>query len=377
MRRRGFTMIELLMVIVIIGILVSLLLPVVGYAVRAGRVAQVHSEIQAIGQALADFKSQYGIYPPSRILVCEDGDYSDAHVGTNYKPLVPRSLSVLRRVWPRLAFTSSGVKPTIPGGWYDFNGDHIKNEPYVMFGHECLAFFLGGIPMQTTDGYALTGFSRNPLNPFTSAAQPVPPQVWPFNLDRKQSFMDFTPGHIKATLNNTLPANAGQLVAITDALGVDQFYAYFSAYEGSGYDPDDVNLPEPDMGGTVQNALAGIQSNNDPIGVTKTSRPDIFASPAPNPYYADSPIPLDSTGALDLTNKQARTLSAHKANSFQIISAGFDRKFGIGGQWSQNADKKLPFPAAANATATGQTLSPDVREVEYDNVTNFSGGKLN
>jgi general secretion pathway protein G len=376
MRSRGFTLIELLVVIVIIGILMALLVPVVGYALKAGRVAQVHSEIQTIGQALADFQTQHGAYPPSRILIVEDGDYSEANVGSNYAKLVPRSMSALRRVWPRLVLTTSGAKPSISGGFYDVNGDHVKNGPYVMFGHECLAFFLGGIPMQTKDGWALTGFGKNPLNPFTSAAEPTPPQSWPFNLDRKLPFMDFTPGHIKPTVNTTLPANAGSLVAITDALGTDQFYAYFSAYNGSGYDPDDVNFDEEDSGGTTQTVLGGIQSNNDPMGVNKTSRSDIFASPAPNPYYNDSPVPIDSSGALDLTDKRSRNFTAIKTNTFQIISSGFDRKFGIGGQWNSNLDNPVPFFPIANGTATGQKLDADTRTVEYDNVTNFSGGKL-
>jgi general secretion pathway protein G len=276
-----------------------------------------------------------------------------------------------------MAMTTSGTKPVIPNGYYDVNGDHIKNDPYVMFGHECLAIFLGGVPMETKEGFALTGFGRNPTNPFTSAAEPPVGKSWPFSLDRQQPFMEFSPGHVKPTNNGTLPALAGQLVGITDPLGTNsQFYAYFSAYNGSGYDPDDVNIPEPDFNGTTTNVLGGMQSNNDPLGVNKTSRTDIFASPAPNPYLSDTPLPIDSTGDLDLTDKRSRNTTWFKPNTYQIISAGMDGRFGIGGQYTAGADVPLPFYPIANAKATGQTLDMETRSVEQDNITNFSGGTL-
>ncbi len=67
-RRRGFTMIELLMVIIIIGILMALLLPAIQSAMRTARNAAVSSEINQLAQALENFKSRYGDYPPSRFL---------------------------------------------------------------------------------------------------------------------------------------------------------------------------------------------------------------------------------------------------------------------------------------------------------------------
>src|SRR4051794_40842684 len=75
-RRPGFTLVELLMVIVVIGMLAALLLPAIGNAVKSARNAAVTGEMNQLAQALADFKSKFGDYPPSRILLCEDGNYS-------------------------------------------------------------------------------------------------------------------------------------------------------------------------------------------------------------------------------------------------------------------------------------------------------------
>ena len=42
-------------------------------AIRTAKNAAVIAEINQLAQALADFKNKYGDYPPSRIILCEDG----------------------------------------------------------------------------------------------------------------------------------------------------------------------------------------------------------------------------------------------------------------------------------------------------------------
>src|SRR5262249_52277452 len=74
--RGGFTLVELLIVIIVLAILVGLLLPVIAGALRTARNAAVQSEINNLAQALASFKSTFGDYPPSRILLCENGNYA-------------------------------------------------------------------------------------------------------------------------------------------------------------------------------------------------------------------------------------------------------------------------------------------------------------
>ena len=66
MHRRGFTLIEVLVTIGIIGVLAAILLPAVGAAREAGRRTQCLANLRQLGIATENYHDTHGCYPPGR-----------------------------------------------------------------------------------------------------------------------------------------------------------------------------------------------------------------------------------------------------------------------------------------------------------------------
>lgn len=390
-RSSGFTLVELLMVIVVIALLVALLLPAVNAALRKTREAATGSEINMMAQALSDFKSKYGDYPPSRILLCENGDYSSA-LTTNQSlapsgtstadittaQLAARSLAALRKFWPRIRFTTIAGSPVWPSGssvWYDFNGNGIfDQQPYLLDGRQCLAFFLGGIPTYGGKGApngnvgnfagGMSGFSRDQFNPFKHDIAPIPPATDPmYNNNRQSPFFEF-----KGNRLVMLPAgNAGfpGYIDTSSSKNNPSFYAYFSTF-GGVYDPNDVNVSEVDDETGVAFSLRFRLPF--PTYAAGGSSQTVGVSPPPNPYTL-TPTFSGTSG----------TVTYHKPQTFQIISPGADQLYGLGGQYVPDATAVLPVNAAAITPTSSGSSTPgnNIRQSERDNVGNFHGSRLN
>ena len=66
-RPRGFTLVELLVVIVILALLAGLITPVVFSAINNAKEAQIKIEMANLAMAIEDYKRIVGAYPPSTV----------------------------------------------------------------------------------------------------------------------------------------------------------------------------------------------------------------------------------------------------------------------------------------------------------------------
>ena len=389
---RGFTLVELLLVILILAVLIALLLPALNGALKTARNAAVGAEINQLAQALASFKTQYGDYPPSRIYLAEDGNFGQAAStqiapgDITYAQLAQRSVAALRKFFPRVVLNTSGGAVFLPGSfrWYDFNGNGVMDGPYILNGHECLAFFLGGIPLPnpvtvpatSSTTFSMTGFGKDPTNPFSNNifSDPRPPFNGAANSmysgNRQPPLFEFTNNRLTLDPSNTTnvqqtsPGVPGYFDSLGNSLASGQvnFYAYFSAYGNGGYDPNDVNfVAETDTAGIV--AMLAFRVNFPILVPAITGVLNTAGSSAPNPYTSGTTVP--PTGVTSFLNPQ----------SFQIISSGIDGQYGVGGQYTPDATGET-LPLDTSVPDPYNTSDTTIRVRERDNVTNFHNGKL-
>ena len=394
-RRAGFTLVELLVAILIIATLLALLLPTIGAAFKNAKQATVTTEMNNLATALASFRTQFGDFPPSRIILPEGGFKAVSPSGSGYAGasssssdisdtlLVQRSLTYLRKFWPRVNFNDPTAAPNNTAQkFFDFNGNGTNDGTLIINGSQCLTFFLGGIPIlgpldQTTKKYPIlgvSGFSKSPVNPFINAAGAT---------NRTAPNYEFVVGRLIDNDGNGIPS---YLDPLDLSPGNRRAYAYFSAYGVNGYDPNDVNyLERQDI-----TLVPQYEREDDPTDPTSsdtilvergflvsfpvlasgsTTAATYAVSSAPNPYTSGAP--------------GATPVAWQNPNSYQILCAGADRQWGLGGTYIANAASGSSLPVSTSDPALTHKFDADdaspkssVRLREADNLTNFSSSRL-
>lgn len=338
--RRGFTLVELLAVIAILSILMAFLIPAVMNARRAARIVQVKTEMGNLDAAIATFKQEFGIEPPSRITLQPSG--------VPWTGWDPDSAALIQRMWPQFDPLNSGATWT---------------SAVTLNGAECLVFFLGGV----TDSYgAPIGFSRNPASPFSTSGSSRIRPFYQFSVDR------------------LIDLNSNGFREYRDPLGATNIapYVYFSSYDGSGY-PFEIDDTPPTCGyfcgydRTVTPPQPIIDQSCDTYWYCTDNWSDSSNSGLMmRPYYTTVPDIADSTNSSMTTppyrmQSQASNSRPQLPSGHQIICAGFDGRLGFGGL---SASDEL-IRRDLNGDGDFLDLFED-RDVERDNITNFSNGVL-
>lgn len=338
--RRGFTLVEVMMVVVIIGILAALIVPAVNIARRSIQKNGIVLEVKALESAIQQYKNKYGDFPP-------DGSSRTAFERH------------FRKAFPQIQASEF----TILYANANCNNSLAANL-VVMDPAEALVFCLGG-------------FSSDVTHPFTGPGGPlsvrpgVTPVAYQYNTDRTNAFFEFKQAQLSATLDasgaytisddeTTLgSASANDLMPVYRPRGKQAPFVYFESRTYA--------FVPPGATGLFYNYY---------------SAPNLDASVA-RPYKSDTiNTNVAHASAPDSYYKYASD------RSFQIISAGLDDSYGgvPGLPNPSNTPQFYAYPSgnaiditvlpAAQAGTKRYVTAPGQIATQLDNATSFAEGVL-
>jgi prepilin-type N-terminal cleavage/methylation domain-containing protein len=245
--RSGFTLVELLTVIVIIGILAGLVTAAAVHATGTARQFAITNEIAQLGMALEQYKIKFGEYPPDFAGIMS----GDATIRSNAKLAV---INHIKRAFPRYRIVGTDVTTQ----WNNLNADIATVDINRLGPAMALAFWLGG-PPAAAGSTKLAGFSANPANPFILGGSRLDPL---FEFDETRLIVDEISGITIYFPPYVRHPDGGNNIAPP--------YVYFRARSG-GYVPAMANFPLAGAGTCVPYA-----SHPDTAGIAVWINPKTY-----------------------------------------------------------------------------------------------------
>lgn len=366
--RRGFTLVELLMVITIIGMLMALLVAGAMRAVVTAKVARITVEVGMLDTAVQNYKNEIGgAYPPDCTYLGTTQVFVDARNN--------RILAHLRKAFPRFYVNGYGTGSTQGSLQYAVQKAFAVSSQASLYGNyplnsavwgdlnnldpaEAMVFWLGGLPgppvkdpSSNTWSFRMIGFAANKVgNPggtITAANQTQ--TLGPFSIDAASrikgpyEFLDQRlgdadgdgwPEYYPAIDSVPQPTNSGA----TTAGNPTAPYLYFDGGSYSGVTPPN---------------FTSYPSSGQYLAVSGVGAMPSFPT---NSYAAQWGVAIPYAKAFN-----ASQINWMNPDKFQIISAGLDSQYYFG-----------PSPDAFRTFPSGTNYS----QADMDNVTNFSNGKL-
>ncbi len=323
--RLGFTLVEVLVVIAIIGVLVGLVVPAVNVARRSVQRAAIVFEVQTLGNAIEQYKTKFGDYPP---------DGSDRTVWERH----------FRKAFPNIAASEFTVLYA--------NANSSSGLPVaavVMDPPEALVFALGG-------------FSSDPAHPFTGAGGPlfVSGNSAQYNVDRNSPLFDFKQGNLTLDASSGITVSSDELLLGAGTVN-DKMPVYTT---GNGR-----LAPFVYFDSRTYRAGSAFYNFYKAANVAGVARP----------YKSDQV----NTTVSKTANPDGHYRYAND-RTFQIISAGLDDDFGgVPGLPNNSTPEFFRYPSGTSLNIlTGASNfsryaeQSGVASAQLDNATNFADGIL-
>jgi prepilin-type N-terminal cleavage/methylation domain-containing protein len=355
-RRSGFTLVELLAVIMIIALLAGLVTPAVMRAMSSARTAAVKAEIDLLHMALVNYKNEYGSFPPADMR----GLWNDSSGSVN--PSHP-AYKHLKRVFPRIAELEAPMATAL--------------SPYYFMAQmspaQALVFWLQGFydnPQNPlTNGIVLT--ASNPrsgdlgLNAAGGTVSGSRKKLFDFDDSRlmgaiayfqaKLNAATLTPNHAAQTFT---PRNSSPTVFARD------YPVYFPKQANTGLPY--VYFPSSTYSADPTNAVSEtLPPATESLSILYYEAVSTTGNPTQVAPYFTYPYPAQHTWAQLHVNSE----------TFQLIAAGADGTYG---------DRTAAFPGAfLSLNYKSQSVGPFYSVAQEqntpghaDNITNFANGTL-
>lgn len=386
-RRHAFTLVEILVVIVIIGILMAIAIPAIMAAINRGNTVAMKMEVNSLADAVSQYQQKYGDYPP---------DFSDwTVVERHYRKIFPRISPVELLRLQVLLDDTPGNDTEIDANLSSVVSTH---NPVRMDRGEVLAWTLGG-------------YSDNPSFPFTGPGGPLElivdttmEKVYQMNIDRNNKLFDFQPERMDFSeiTPAAAPSATNRYYSTLDsnpATGdIDLFPSYFATdtkpfvyFDSRTYADWDPNYPRVDSGTGDYNAYGVVISATE-VDVVR-------------PYFSNNANPNTSGAAYGSLDNALQAWDYMNPDTFQIIAPGLDGRYGSVPYFEFDGSNSIAEPLyfqyptgsalvpSSAATAPGQLVLSGVRgyqervpvaqgglgatdNFQLDNLTNFADSSL-